>query len=112
MRILCYVTCASASWTFQALLFRPNHPCVRWTPIAKPAPRRGGVSRLSAHLHFGMVSPFRVAREALAAGTYSAHKFVDEFLTWREVAYAFCFYHSAELDTLQARHACHSAFWR
>ena len=74
-----------------------------------PDPDRGprscsdGVSRLSAHLHFGMVSPFRVAREALAAGTYSANKFVDEFLTWREVAYAFCFHHSADLETLQAR---------
>lgn len=62
---------------------------------------RDGVSRLSAHLHLGMVSPFRVAREALAARSYGAGKFVDEFLTWREIAYAFCFHHSAHLDTLE-----------
>ena len=61
------------------------------------------MSRLSAHLHFGMVSPFRVARDALAAKSFGAGKFVDEYLTWREVAYAFCFYHSADLDTLKAR---------
>ena len=29
--------------------------------------------------------------------------FVDEYLTWREVTYAFCFYHSADLDTLKVR---------
>lgn len=61
------------------------------------------MSRLSAHLHFGMVSPFRVARDALAAKSFGAGKFVDEYLTWREVAYAFCFYHSADLDTLKVR---------
>ena len=61
------------------------------------------MSRLSAHLHFGMVSPFRVARDALAAKSFGAGKFVDEYLTWREVAYAFCFHHSADLDTLKAR---------
>ena len=61
------------------------------------------MSRLSAHLHFGMVSPFRVARDALAAKSFGAGKFVDEYLTWREVAYAFCFYHCADLDTLKAR---------
>ena len=65
--------------------------------------RRDGVSRLSAHLHVGMVSPFRVARDAMAAQSYGAGKFVDEFLTWREVAYAFCFHHTADLDSLKAR---------
>jgi len=84
-------------------LAAPLARCARSTFKAGPRARSDGVSRLSAHLHFGMVSPFRVAREALAAGTYSANKFVDEFLTWREVAYAFCFHHSADLETLQAR---------
>ncbi len=84
-------------------LAAPLARCARSTFKAGPRARSDGVSRLSAHLHFGMVSPFRVAREALAAGTYSANKFVDEFLTWREVAYAFCFHHSGDLETLQAR---------
>jgi hypothetical protein len=45
------------------------------------------VSRMSAHLHYGMVSPMRVAREAHASG---AEKFVDELCVWRELAYHWC----------------------
>ncbi len=48
-----------------------------------------GVSRMSAYLHYGMVSPMRIAREASQAG---AHKYLDELLIWRELAYAYCFY--------------------
>jgi photolyase PhrII len=48
-----------------------------------------GVSRMSAYLHYGMVSPFRIAREAFADG---AEKYLDELLIWRELAYAFCHY--------------------
>ena len=55
------------------------------------AVRRDGVSRLSAYHHFGMVSPFKVARDALATKSNGATKYVDEFFTWREVAHAFCF---------------------
>jgi photolyase PhrII len=51
-----------------------------------------GVSRMSAYLHHGMVSPFRIAREASKAGGAGAEKFLDELLIWRELAYAFCFY--------------------
>lgn len=54
-----------------------------------------GVSRMSAYLHYGMVSPFRVAREASADG---AEKYLDELLIWRELAYAFCYYRT-ELET-------------
>lgn len=50
-----------------------------------------GVSRMSAYLHYGMVSPFRIAREASADG---AEKYLDELLIWRELAYAFCYYRS------------------
>jgi len=46
-----------------------------------------GVSRLSAYLHYGMVSPLRIAREAHAAG---AEKYLDELLVWRELAYHWC----------------------
>jgi photolyase PhrII len=48
-------------------------------------------SRMSAYLHYGMVSPMRLAREATARG---ADKFVDELLIWRELAYGYCFYRS------------------
>ncbi|MFM7050908.1 MAG: deoxyribodipyrimidine photo-lyase, partial [Planctomycetota bacterium] len=46
-----------------------------------------GVSRMSAYLHYGMVSPMRVAREAHAAG---ADKYLDELLVWRELSYHWC----------------------
>lgn len=74
---------------------------------------RDGVSRLSAYLHYGMVSPLRIAREAAAVGGVGAEKFLDELLVWRELAYAFCYYKSSHdclaalprwaVDTLHAR---------
>lgn len=54
-----------------------------------------GVSRMSAYLHYGMVSPMRIAREASQA---RAEKYLDELLIWRELAYAFCFY-EADVDS-------------
>jgi photolyase PhrII len=55
-------------------------------------PLRDGVSRMSAYLHYGMVSPLRLAREAADWQHDGARKFLDELLIWRELAYAFCFY--------------------
>ncbi|MCE2881996.1 MAG: FAD-dependent oxidoreductase [Planctomycetaceae bacterium] len=57
-----------------------------------------GVSRMSAYLHYGMVSPLRLAREAHAAG---AEKYLDELLVWRELAYHWC-RHVPEHATLHA----------
>jgi deoxyribodipyrimidine photolyase len=54
--------------------------------------QREGVSRLSAYHHYGMVSPFQVAREAKFSGGATGVKFLDEFLVWREIAYHFCFH--------------------
>ena len=51
-----------------------------------------GVSRMSAYLHYGMVSPLRIAREAAAIDNAGSEKYLDELLIWRELAYAFCFY--------------------
>ncbi|MFO0940571.1 MAG: FAD-dependent oxidoreductase [Pirellulales bacterium] len=51
-----------------------------------------GVSRMSAYLHYGMVSPMRMAREAIKVGGEGAEKFLDEMLVWRELAYSYCFY--------------------
>lgn len=54
-----------------------------------------GVSRMSAYLHYGMVSPFRIAREASTDG---AEKYLEELLIWRELAYSFCLYRK-DLET-------------
>lgn len=51
-----------------------------------------GVSRLSAYLHHGQVSPLRIAREAAAVGGPGAEKFLDELLVWRELAHNFCLF--------------------
>ena len=59
-----------------------------------------GVSRLSPYLHYGMVSPLRIAREAAADGSAGAAKFLDELLIWRELAYNFGF-HTPDPETLQ-----------
>ena len=51
-----------------------------------------GVSRMSAYLHYGMVSPLRLAREAAMIDNAGSEKYLDELLIWRELAYAFCFH--------------------
>ena len=60
-----------------------------------------GVSRLSAYLHHGHISPFRIAREAFQDGSNGAMKYLDELLIWRELSHHFCFHHST-LETLDA----------
>lgn len=64
-------------------------------------PTRDGASRMSPYLHHGMVSPLRLAREASASGGDGAHKFLDELLTWRELAHLWCL-HTARHDDLSA----------
>ena len=54
-------------------------------------------SRLSAYVHYGMISPFRVAREAAAIG---ADEFLHRFLYWRELAFHFCTRFAMNLDSL------------
>ncbi|QEG23709.1 FAD-dependent oxidoreductase [Mariniblastus fucicola] len=53
-----------------------------------------GVSRMSAYLHYGMVSPFRIARETAQVCNAGSEKYLDELLIWREMAYGFCFHRS------------------
>jgi deoxyribodipyrimidine photo-lyase len=51
----------------------------------------GGTSRLSPYLHFGQISPAEVARAIRAsAARETADAFLDEFITWRELALNFC----------------------
>jgi photolyase PhrII len=67
-----------------------------------PLAREGhGVSRMSAYLHYGHVSPMRIARTAAKFGGRGAEKYLDELLTWRELAYAFAAF-SPAVDTLDA----------
>jgi photolyase PhrII len=63
-----------------------------------------GVSRMSAYLHYGMVSPFRLAREAAARTSEGAAKWLNELLIWRELAYTFCFHRPdhASIDAIPA----------
>ena len=56
-------------------------------------PLRAANSRISAYLHFGHLSPFRVARDCAAHRTDSSEKFLDELLTWRELSWHFCWHH-------------------
>ena len=60
-----------------------------------------GVSRMSAYFHYGMVSTFRIVQECVARGGAGPEKYLDELLVWRELAYAFCYWHEAP-DTLDA----------
>ncbi|MFW5681081.1 MAG: FAD-dependent oxidoreductase, partial [Pseudomonadota bacterium] len=62
---------------------------------------RMGVSRMSAYLHHGQVSPFTLAREALLVGGPGAEKWLDEFLVWRELAHVWC-HHTPEPERLDA----------
>lgn len=61
-----------------------------------------GASGLSPWLHFGMIAPWRVAAEALDAGGEGAEKFVDELLTWRELAWCFCAHRDDHATALPA----------
>jgi len=58
-----------------------------------------GVSRMSAYLHFGMVSPMRIAREAAERG---AEKYLDELLIWRELSFHFCHHNIDIIDSIDA----------
>ncbi len=58
-------------------------------------PLRPGVSRMSPYLHYGHVSPFRLARDAYAKGGEGGEKYLDELLVWRELSWAFCHHREA-----------------
>lgn len=58
------------------------------------------VSRMSAYLHYGMVSPFDLVVDCLDAGE-GGEKYLDELLIWRELAYHFC-HHQQHHETIAA----------
>lgn len=62
-------------------------------------PARDGVSRMSAYLHYGHVSPFRLAADCAGIEGRGPAKYLDELLVWRELAHAWCS-HQPALHTL------------
>jgi photolyase PhrII len=65
-------------------------------------PLLDGTSRLSPYLHYGHVSPLRIARETALVPGAGADKFLDELLVWREVAWHFAAHTPrGELETLE-----------
>ena len=61
-----------------------------------------GTSRLSPYLHYGHVSPLRIARETALVPGAGADKFLDELLVWREAAWHFAAHTPrAALETLE-----------
>jgi deoxyribodipyrimidine photo-lyase len=66
-------------------------------------PEVAGTSRLSPYLHFGNISPVRIAlaaRAAVAAGhapASAAERFLDELIGWRELSVLFV-RHNADYD--------------
>jgi photolyase PhrII len=73
----------------------------RYHRLRNDASLPDAVSRLSPYLHYGCVSPFRVAGEAMQTGGEGADKFLDELLIWRELSHHFC-YRSKDLESLDA----------
>ena len=77
----------------------------RYAGTRNRADRAGSVSRMSPYLHYGMVSPLKLARDAAGLPGKGPEKYLDELLVWRELAWHFCF-HAArtgpDVDTTDA----------
>ena len=60
-------------------------------PILQGAPERQGTSRLSPYLHFGHISPVTIALAVRAAHVpeEAKQKYLDQLITWRELAINF-----------------------
>jgi deoxyribodipyrimidine photo-lyase len=60
-------------------------------PVLQGAPDRDGSSRMSPYLHFGQISPLTIALAVRASGVAeeTKQKYLDELITWRELAINF-----------------------
>lgn len=60
-------------------------------PKQRNHPETNGTSRLSPYLHFGHISPVRIALEVMKSSAPSATKeqFLDQLITWRELSINF-----------------------
>ncbi len=66
-----------------------------YTELRNDPNRPDAVSRLSPWLHFGNLSIHEVLLAAQAAGPPDEYaKFLDEALTWRELAHNFCYFNA------------------
>ena len=65
--------------------FVKNQGLHRYAKRRNDALLETGVSRMSAYLHYGFVSPFELARWG-----QSSEKYVDELIVWRELAWHYC----------------------
>ena len=54
------------------------------------AANRYGVSGMSPYIHYGMIAPTKIAREASEIGGKGAEKYLDELLIFREHAHHHC----------------------
>ena len=63
-------------------------------------PLADSTSRMSPYLHYGQVSPFRLAHELykLVGTNPGAEKLLDEMLVWRELAWHHAYHDSAHSD--------------
>lgn len=77
-----------------------DHRLTAYAGARNDALRPDAVSRMSAYLHFGMISARQIAADCAAIGSAGAAKYADELLTWRELAWGWC---------LRARHHDHRA---
>jgi deoxyribodipyrimidine photo-lyase len=64
---------------------------LREYPKQRNHPETDGTSRLSPYLHFGQISPVRIAFEVMKSSAPSATKeqFLDQLITWRELSINF-----------------------
>jgi deoxyribodipyrimidine photo-lyase len=60
-------------------------------PLLQGAPDRQGTSRMSPYLHFGQISPVTIALAVRAASVpdETKQKYLDQLITWRELAINF-----------------------
>ena len=54
-------------------------------------------SWLLPYLHFGMISPFKLARQTRAIEGEGGEKFLDDLTVWRDLSYHFCHHTSDDL---------------
>lgn len=72
-----------------------RHGLRAYSSLRNQSTKPHAVSRMSAYLHYGCISAFKLAREAHLA---NASKFIDELIIWRELSYAFCCYQYPDLQ--------------
>lgn len=104
--LLC-IECSQCIW-FSFCVWQtcqgPNAVRITQAHVTNPQTEQCCVN--AAYHHFGMISPFKVARDLVRNSSNGSKKFFDEFMTWRELSYAFCFQHWPDLESIQVILQC------